>query len=38
MGVATPMTMLASVEPMVRQVDSSARSLGSAETAEAMEP
>ena len=30
--------MLASVEPMVRQVDNSARSLGSAETADAMEP
>ena len=37
-GVPTPMTRLARLAPMVRQVDSSARSLDSGETAEAMEP
>ena len=37
-GVPTPITSPASVAPIVLQGDSSARSFGSDETAEAMEP
>ena len=37
-GVPTPIARPASVAPIVRQVDSSARSFGSAVTADAIEP